>query len=314
LELTAIGVGTWAIGGGGWSFAWGKQDDDASVAAIHCALDHGVNWIDTAFVYGLGHAEEVVGRAVKGMSERPIIATKCGRLGHPDGTVYKCIKADSVRRECENSLRRLGVDEIDLYQIHWPEPDEEIEEAWGCLQELLKEGKIRYAAVSNFSVEQLERIAPIGAVTSLQPPYSMLKRDIESSQIPYCRENNIGILAYSPMQKGLLTGTMTPERMANLDPEDHRRRDPMFNEPQLPVHLRFVERLSKLAEAAGRTPAQLALAWTLRDETVTSAITGMRNAVQTRETCAAGDWVLEAALVDEIASALAEHAAELAEK
>lgn len=292
LELTTVGLGTWAMGGGGWKFGWGPQDDKQSIETIHNSLELGINWVDTAAVYGLGHSEEVMGEAIKGLAELPIIATKCGRIWDERGNIGSSLSRESIRTECEASLKRLKVDVIDLYQIHWSVPDEDIEEGWGTMAELVQEGKIRYAGVSNFSVEQLERILPIHPVASLQPPYSMLKRGIEDSLLGFCSENNIGVIVYSPMQKGLLTGKMTHERIENLPEDDHRKRDPLFQEPVLSRILQWVEQLRPLAENSGRSLAQLAIAWVLARPEVTSAIVGARSMGQIEETVRAGNWVL----------------------
>lgn len=292
LELTTIGLGTWAVGGGGWSFAWGPQDDEESISTIHRAIELGINWIDTAPVYGLSHAEEVVGKALKGLKEKPIIATKCGRVWDEDGNISGCLKKDSIHSEVEESLGRLGIDVIDLYQIHWSIPDKDIEEAWGAIADLIREGKVRYGGVSNFSVEQLKRIHPIHPVASIQPPYSILVRGIEHELLSFCEENNIGVIAYSPMQKGLLTGTFTSERMQNLPEDDHRRRDPMFQEPELSNNLAFVEKLCSIAEKKGKTVAQLAISWVLRRPEVTAAIVGARHPFQIEETVVAGELML----------------------
>lgn len=300
LELTTIGLGTWAMGGGGWSFAWGPQDDEESISTIHRAIELGINWIDTAPVYGLSHAEEVVGKALKGLKEKPIIATKCGRVWDEDGNISGCLKKDSIHSEVEESLGRLGIDVIDLYQIHWPIPDEDIEEAWGAIADLIREGKVRYGGVSNFSVEQLKRIHPIHPVASIQPPYSILVRDIEHELLSFCEENNIGVIAYSPMQKGLLTGTFTSERMQNLPEDDHRRRDPMFQEPELSNNLAFVEKLCSVAEKKGKTVAQLAISWVLRRPEVTAAIVGARHPFQIEETVVAGELMLSKEDIDAI--------------
>jgi aryl-alcohol dehydrogenase-like predicted oxidoreductase len=294
LVFSVVGVGTWAMGGSGWKFSWGPQDDEQSIRTIRKALDAGINWIDTAAVYGLGHSEEVVGRALAGMRERPFVATKCGRIPKPDGSLISRISRESIREEAENSLRRLQTDAIDLYQIHWPDPEEQIEEAWQTMADLVQEGKIRYAGVSNFNPTQIKRILPIHPVASVQPPYSMLRRDVEAELLPFCRENRIGVVVYSPMQKGLLTGKITHERMASLPADDHRRRDPMFNDPQLTRILKLVEGLRPIAETHGMTLAQLAVAWTLRRPEVTSAIVGMRSPEQAAELTAAGEQVLHA--------------------
>ncbi len=300
LGLTTIGLGTWAMGGGGWSFAWGPQDDDESISTIHRAIELGINWIDTAPVYGLNHAEEVVGKALKGLKEKPIIATKCGRVWDEDGNISGCLKKDSIHSEVEESLGRLGIDVIDLYQIHWPIPDEDIEEVWGAIADLIREGKVRYGGVSNFSVEQLKRIHPIHPVASIQPSYSILVRDIEHELLSFCEENNIGVIAYSPMQKGLLTGTFTSERMQNLPEDDHRRRDPMFQEPELSNNLAFVEKLCSVAEKKGKTVAQLAISWVLRRPEVTAAIVGARHPFQIEETVVAGELMLSKEDIDAI--------------
>lgn len=292
LNLTAVGLGTWAIGGGGWQYGWGPQDDRESIAAIHRALELGINWIDTAPVYGLGRSEEIVGKAIKELKERPIIATKCGRVWDEKGNISGCLKKESIRSEVEASLKRLDIDVIDLYQIHWPDPDEEIEEGWQTIADLIKEGKIRYAGVSNFSVEQLKRIEPIHPVASLQPPYSMLERGVEKELLSWCAENNIGVIVYSPMQKGLLTGKFTRERIQNLPLDDHRRKDPLFQEPKLSMNLELVEALRPIARRNGRTVAQLAIAWVLRRAEVTAAIVGARRPSQIEETAPAGDWIL----------------------
>ncbi len=280
LQLTSIGVGAWAIGGGGWQFGWGAQDDYDSIAAIHAALDAGVNWIDTAAVYGLGHSEEVVARALQGRSKRPYVFTKCERNWDGNRKIYKSLKRDSIRRELEDSLRRLRVDVIDLYQIHWPEPDEDVEEGWTTLAELKAEGKVRWIGASNFSAAQLERASRIAPVTSLQPPYSLLSREIEQSQLPYAAEHNIGVIVYSPMKSGLLTGAMTKERVAAMPPDDFRRNTAPFKEPLLSRNLRLAELLKQIGERHGRTAGEVAIAWTLRNPAVTAAIVGMRSASQ----------------------------------
>ena len=295
LHLTTIGLGAWAIGGGGWIFGWGPQDDADSIAAIHRALDLGINWVDTAAVYGGGHSEEVVGQALAGRRDRVIVATKCGRiLESLKDQPYGRLKADSVRREAEASLRRLKTDVIDLYQIHWPDPDEDIEEGWGAVADLIREGKVRYGGVSNFSVAQLKRIQPIHPVASVQPPYSMLRRGIEEELLAYCAANNIGVIVYSPMQAGLLTGKMTRERVSLMPTDDWRPRSEHFQEPRLSANLALVEALRPIAERQGRTVAQLALAWVLRRPEITAAIVGARNPAQIEETAPAGDWQLSA--------------------
>jgi len=280
LNLSAIGVGAWAIGGGGWAFAWGAQDDNESVEAIQAMIAKGVNWIDTAAVYGFGHSEEIVGRAVKGVSEKPYLFTKCARRWNDKGEILKVIKRESVMEECENSLKRLGVDTIDLYQMHWPEPDEDVEEGWGAMAELQKQGKVRWIGVSNFSVAQLKRAQAIAPVTSLQPPYSMITADVGHEILPYCLAQNIGTIVYSPMKAGLLTGAMTKERAENLPADDWRRRNPSFQEPDLSRNLALVELLRELGAAHGRSPGEVAVAWALHNPAVTAAIVGVRSAKQ----------------------------------
>jgi aryl-alcohol dehydrogenase-like predicted oxidoreductase len=307
LRLSSIGCGTWAMGGGGWKFGWGAQDDGESIRAIHAALDAGINWIDTAAIYGHGHAEEVVGQAIKGRRHEVIVATKCGRVWEGDSReIGKRLTRDSVHAEVDRSLARLGVDVIDLYQIHWPEPDEEIEEGWGAVADLVKAGKVRFGGVCNFSVAQLNRIQPIHPVTSLQPPYSMLRRAIETDLVPWADEHNAGILAYSPMQAGLLTGRFSRERVASLADDDWRGKNPFFQEPQLSAILAKVERLRPVAARLGITLSQLSLAWVLRLPAVTSAIVGSRNPGQIQETAAAGDVSLPADVVAEIEEILAD--------
>ena len=301
LNLTTIGLGTWAMGGGDWKFGWGPQDDTNSVNAIHAALDKGINWIDTAAIYGHGHAEEVVGKAIKGIRNEVIIATKCGRVWEGDSReIGKSLRADSIRGEVEASLKRLAIEVIDLYQIHWPEPDEEIEEGWGTVADLVREGKIRYGGVSNFSLEQLKRAQAIHPITSLQPPYSMLRREIEKEIMPYCGTNQIGIIAYSPMQAGLLTGKFTKERAAGLPESDWRSRHPFFMEPQLSINLQAIEQLRKIANEKKVSLSQLSLAWVLRNEEVTSAIVGARSPQQIVETAKAGDMSLTKAEIEAI--------------
>lgn len=281
LQLTPIGFGAWAIGGGNWEFAWGPQDDDESIRAIQRALDLGVNWIDTAAIYGLGHSEEMVGRALKGYSgAHPLVFTKCSMRWHQDGSIYRSLKAGSLREELEASLRRLQVETIDLYQIHWPNPETEIEEGWEALARFKEEGKIRWIGVSNFNVEQLKRAGKIAPVTSLQPPYSMLRRAIEQEILPYAREQGIGVINYSPMVSGLLTGKMTAERVAALPGDDWRRRAVEFNEPRLSRNLKLVELLREIGRGHDVEPGVIAVAWTLRHPAITAAIVGGRSAQQ----------------------------------
>ena len=293
LHLTPIGLGTWAMGGGDWKFGWGDQDDAASIASVHQALDAGVNWIDTAAIYGHGHAERAVGKAIQDRRDDVLIATKCGRVWEGESReIGKSLRRDSVHREVDVSLQRLGIDCIDLYQIHWPEPDEEIEEGWGAVAELVEAGKIRYAGVSNFNMEQLKRIQPIHPVTSLQPPYSMLRREVEEEVLPYCRENQIGIVAYSPMQAGLLTGRFSKERVQNLPANDWRKANPFFTSPQLEANLSIIEQLRPVAAQMEITLPQLALAWVLRRSEMTAAIAGARRPDQILETVKAGEIVI----------------------
>ena len=298
LNITNIGLGTWAIGGGGWKFAWGPQDDKESIAAIRKAIDVGINWIDTAAIYGLGHSEVIVGKAIKDIKEKPIIATKCCKRWDKKRRILNSLKKDSIRSEVEASLRRLKVDVIDLYQIHHPSPDEEIEEGWETIANLVKEGKVRYGGVSNFSVEQLKRIQPIHPVASLQPPYSMLERGVEDELLEYCGENNIGVIVYSPMQRGLLTGKFSKERVQNLPNDDHRHKNMHFQEPKLSANLELVESLRPVAERNNITLAQLAIAWVLRRKEVTAAIVGARSQSQIQETAAAGDVKLTEADIE----------------
>ncbi|MGA2596973.1 MAG: aldo/keto reductase [Bryobacteraceae bacterium] len=298
LKITPIGIGAWAMGGGGWAFAWGPQDDNESIEAIHAALNAGINWIDTAAVYGLGHSEEVVARALEGRSNKPYVFTKCERVWDKDGKISGSLKADSVRRECEASLRRLKLDVIDLYQIHWPQPQEDIEEGWTAMAKLKEEGKVRWIGVSNFTVEQMERCLRIAPITSLQPPYSLLARDVEDKAFPFVAKHNIGVIVYSPMKSGLLSGAMTKERVANFAPDDHRRNRPEFKEPALSDNLKLAEQLRQIGARHGRTTGEAAIAWTLRRPEVTAAIVGMRSAEQVKGVIGALDFRLTA---DEIA-------------
>ncbi len=280
LQLTPVGFGAWAIGGGNWEFAWGPQDDNQSVAAIHRALDLGINWIDTAAIYGLGHSEEIVAKALKSASHKPLVFTKCSMRWHQDRSIYRSLKASSVREELESSLRRLGLDTIDLYQVHWPNPEVEIEEGWEELARLKEQGKIRWIGVSNFSVAQIERVRKISPVTSLQPPYSMLRRAIEQELLPYAQANNIGVINYSPMVSGLLTGQMTAERVAGFPADDWRKRAVEFNEPRLSRNLKLVDLLRQIGSRHGVTPGVVAVAWTLQHPAITAAIVGGRSAEQ----------------------------------
>ncbi|MBN2020496.1 MAG: aldo/keto reductase [Sedimentisphaerales bacterium] len=305
LELTVVGLGTWAIGGP-WQFGWGPQDDNEAVAAILRALDLGINWIDTAPIYGCGHSEELVGKALKQTKIKPIIATKCSLLWNEKREKVGCLKAKSIRKESEDSLKRLGIEAIDLYQMHWPDPEADIEEGWGEMARLKKEGKVRFIGVCNYNTRQLDRIRKIAPVTSLQPPYSMIRRDTEKELLPYCAEHNIGVVVYSPMQRGLLTGKFSKQYLATLAPDDHRLRMPEFTEPQFSVNLEFVEKLKPIAQKAGKTIAQLAIAWVLHRPEVTAAIVGARKPAQIAETAFAGDWILSQKNIDEIEKLLME--------
>src|SRR5947199_1284872 len=291
LFITPIGFGAWAIGGSGWEFGWGEQDDKASVAAIHRALDLGVNWIDTAAVYGMGHSEEVIASALRTWhGPRPYVFTKCGLRWDEQGYVQRNLKAESIRRECEDSLLRLNLDVIDLYQIHWP--TEDLEEGWTAMTQLQKEGKVRWIGVSNFNLEEMRQAQAIAPITSLQPPYSLVRREVEQDILPYCRSEGLGVIVYSPMASGLLTGAMTRERAASLPNSDWRSRDLEFHEPKLSKNLALVERLRKVGERYGRPPGQVAIAWALQNPAVTGAIVGARNARQVEGNVGAADLQL----------------------
>jgi aryl-alcohol dehydrogenase-like predicted oxidoreductase len=309
LSITPIGFGAWAIGGSGWAFAWGAQDDRDSIAAIHEALDAGINWIDTAAVYGLGHSEEVVARALDGVRQRPYVFTKCGMVWDQHREIDFRLKAASVRRECEASLRRLKVERVDLYQIHWPQPAEDIEEGWRVLAQLQQEGKVRWIGVSNFDVPQLRRALTIAPVTSLQPPYSLLDRRVERELLPFAARNDVGVIAYSPMASGLLTGVMTRERIASLSDDDWRKDSPNYQEPLLSRNLRLVDLLRAIGARHGRTPAEVAVAWVLHNPAVTGAIVGARRPGQVRGVVGAADLRLGAQDLAEIDSLLRREAA-----
>jgi aryl-alcohol dehydrogenase-like predicted oxidoreductase len=303
LEITRVGFGAWAIGGGGWEFGWGPQEDQESIETIHRALELGVNWIDTAAAYGFGHSEEVVGRALAGLDERPYVFTKASLVPGPGGRVLHNLKRDSVLREAEASLRRLGIDAIDLYQIHWPNPETDIEEGWSALAELKEQGLVRHIGVSNFDVDQLRRIQAIAPVETLQPPYSLIARDVEDEILPFTRSEGIGVIVYSPMGSGLLTGAMTRERIANLPENDWRKRDARFVEPQLSRHLAMVERLQTVAARHDTTPGAVAAAWTLRNPAVDGAIIGFRRPDQVDAVLDAGRLELSDADVAHIEAA-----------
>ena len=280
MHIAPVGFGAWALGGGGWLYSWGPQDDRESIAAIHHALDLGINWIDTAAGYGLGHSEEVVGQALTGMAERPYVFTKCSLPWNERGEIIASLKRDSIRRECEGSLRRLKLDVIDLYQIHWPRPDEDIEEGWATLAELQREGKVRWIGISNFDVAQMRRAEAIAPINSLQPPYSLIRPEVEHEILPYCQEHNMGVIVYSPMYSGLLSGRMTAERIKNMPPDDWRQRDPEFQMPRLERNLRLVSALTEIGQRYGVEPGAVAVAWTLRHPGVTGAIVGARRPSQ----------------------------------
>jgi aryl-alcohol dehydrogenase-like predicted oxidoreductase len=312
LHITPVGYGAWAIGGSGWQFAWGSQNDNDSIAAIHRSLELGVNWIDTAAVYGLGHSEEVVARALKTWSgPRPYVFTKCGLRWDTKGNVKRVLSSDSIRREVEDSLRRLSVEVIDLYQVHWPpDPDSgELEEGWSTLASLQRQGKVRWIGVSNFSVQQLRRAQAVASVTSLQPRYSLVHREVEDQDLPYCRRENIGVIVYSPMASGLLTGAMTRERAAKLPNDDWRRTHPDFTEPNLSRNLALVECLRQIARRHNRSAGEAAIAWTLHNAAVTGAIVGARNAGQAEGVMRAGELHLTDEDVSEIETLVAETAA-----
>lgn len=306
LEITAVGFGAWAIGGTGWHGAWGSQDDDEAVGAIRRAVELGVNWVDTAAVYGLGHSEELVARALKGVpdADRPYVFTKCSLVWDGGGDVSNVLKKDSVKRECEDSLGRLQTDVIDLYQIHWPRPDEDIEEGWQALAELKEEGKVRHIGVSNFDAGQMERADGIAPVETLQPPYNALRRDIEEEILPYAQENDIGVIVYSPMASGLLSGKMTRERVENMPSDDWRRNNEQFNDPKLSRNLDLVEKLREIGERHDKSPAEVAISWTLRHPAVSAAIVGGRRPDQVDGIVGAADFRLSDDEVKEIEASI----------
>jgi aryl-alcohol dehydrogenase-like predicted oxidoreductase len=305
LNITSIGFGAWAIGGGDWQFAWGSQDDEDSIGAIHRALDAGVNWIDTAAVYGLGHSEEVVGRALKQTDQKPYVFTKCSMTWGADRKIVQTMK--KIRQECEASLRRLGIGTIDLYQIHWPVPDEELEEGWHTMADLQREGKVRWIGVSNFSVSQMERARRIAPVTSLQPPYSMINRSNEAEILPWCKKHGIGVINYSPMQSGLLTGAMTKERVAAMPDNDFRKRAKNFQEPNLSRNLKLADLLKNIGARHDVSAGVVAIAWTLHNPAITAAIVGGRSAKQVDGTLPAATFRLSEDEFTEIGTFLKEH-------
>jgi len=300
LEITRVGFGAWAIGGGGWEFGWGRQDDDESIAAIHRALEHGINWIDTAAAYGFGHSEQVVGRALAGVEPQPYVFTKCSLLEGPGRAVAHSLKRDSILREAHDSVQRLGVDAIDLYQIHWPIPAEDIEEGWAALAELKAQGLVRHIGVSNFDVEQLRVIQGIAPVETLQPQYSLIERDVEQATLPFAEREEIGVIVYSPMGSGMLTGKMTRERIEQLTDDDWRKRDERFREPRLSRNLELVDRLTAVAERYDTAPGAVAIAWTLRNPAVDGAIVGFRRPDQVDPLVAAASLELTDEDLDEI--------------
>jgi aryl-alcohol dehydrogenase-like predicted oxidoreductase len=309
LLITRLGLGTWAIGGSGWQFGWGAQDDRESIRAIREALDAGINWIDTAAVYGLGHSEEIVAQALEGVPQKPYVFTKCSMVWNDDRQISRSLKAESVRRECEASLRRLRVERIDLYQVHWPEPDADIEEGWTELARLQEEGKIHYLGVSNFNVSQMKRAQAITPITSLQPPYSLVNRKVEHEILPFAARENIGVIAYSPMASGLLTGAMTRERIAGLPDDDWRKRNANFQEPLLSRNLCLVRRLRDIGIRYGLSAGEVAVAWVLRNSAVTAAIVGARKPGQIKGVLGAARLRLSDADLAEIDQFLAKSAA-----
>ena len=282
LQLTPIGFGAWAIGGGNWDFAWGAQDDNDSIQAIHAALDEGINWIDTAAIYGLGHSEEIVAKALQSAPKKPLVFTKCSMRWDADRKIYRSLIAKSVAEELEASLRRLNLETIDLYQVHWPNPEEQIEEGWAELARQQKAGKVRWIGVSNFNIDQMKRVQAIAPITSLQPPYSMLRPAVQDQLLPYCLEQGIGVINYSPMASGLLTGRMSAERITSMPSDDWRRKAPEFNEPRLSRNLRLVEVLREIGSAHGVQPGVVAVAWTLHHPAITAAIVGGRSGEQVK--------------------------------
>jgi aryl-alcohol dehydrogenase-like predicted oxidoreductase len=307
LLITPLGVGAWAIGGGGWAFGWGPQDDRQSVAAIRAALEAGWNWIDTAAVYGLGHSEEVVARALEGVAARPYVFTKCALCWDAGGKIVNRLKRASVLQECEASLRRLKLDAIDLYQIHWPDPAEDIEEGWEAVVRLKEQGKVRWGGVSNFNVPQLKRIAPLGRVTSLQPPYSIISPEVETEILPHCQRQGTGVIVYSPMKSGLLSGRMTAERVRALPEDDFRKRAVAFQEPRLGRNLALADLLREIGAPHGRTPGEVAIAWCLRHPAVTGAIVGLRDPGQLAGVAGAAAFRLTPEEIDRIARFMAAH-------
>jgi aryl-alcohol dehydrogenase-like predicted oxidoreductase len=304
LDLTAVGLGTWAIGGPS-QFGWGPQDDTDSMDTILKAMELGINWIDTAPIYGCGHSEEVVGQAIQRMGHKPMIATKCGLLWDSKREKLNNLTRVSIRRECDDSLKRLKVDRIDLYQIHWPTPDAQIEEAWEAMARCVEEGKVRFLGACNMTIQQIERLQKVWPVAAVQMPYSVLSRGIEKDMLEYCGKNGIGVVCYSPMQKGLLTGKFSADYLKTMSPEDYRLvRDRDFKSPRFEKNIAVADELKKVAADFGEAVAQLAIAWVLRRQEVTSAIVGARKPQQIEQTAGAGDWVLEAEILEKVEAIL----------
>jgi aryl-alcohol dehydrogenase-like predicted oxidoreductase len=306
MQITPIGLGAWAIGGGQWEFGWGSQEDKQSIMALKRGLDLGINWIDTAAAYGLGHSEEIVGEAIKGR-ERPLIFTKCSLVWDDDRRIHNSLKRDSIRREADASLKRLNIEAIDLYQIHWPDPDSEIEEGWSTLAELKQEGKVRHIGGSNFNVEQLRRAEKIAPVETLQPPYSLIHREAEKEILPYCHEHNIGVIVYSPMASGLLSGRMTKERIQNMPDDDWRKRDPEFQEPRLSRNLELARLLTEIGYPHNVPAGVVAIGWTLHNPAVTGTIVGVRNPDQIEELVIASEFRLKDSELEQINEFLETH-------
>ena len=308
MQITPLGLGTWAIGGGNYQFGWGSQDDTESIAVIQRALELGINWVDTAAVYGLGHSEEIVGRALKEYSgERPYVFTKCSRVWNEKGEISSSLKADSIKREVENSLRRLQLDVIDLYQMHWPNPNSDMEEGWSTMAQLKKEGKVRYIGVSNFNVEQMQRAERIAHVDTLQPPYSLIHPDVENDVLRYCEQQDIGVIVYSPMMSGLLTGAMNAERVQKMPEDDWRKRNPEFQEPRLSRNLELANLLSEIGYPHNLPAGVVAVAWALRNPVVTGAIVGGRRPQQIEDLVPAAEFRLSESELAQIDKFLQEH-------
>ena len=307
LQITPLGVGAWAIGGGGWSFGWGPQDDDESIKTINRALDLGINWIDTAAVYGLGHSEEIVGKAIQERETKSLLFTKCSLVWNDQGEISNSLKAASIRRELEASLRRLHVDMIDLYQIHWPNPEGDIEEAWETMAKLKKEGKIRALGVSNFNIEQMRRVQKIAPIDSLQTPYSLIRPEVEKDLLPYCEQHHIGVIVYSPMMSGLLTGRMTRDRVERMPNDDWRKHSEEFQEPRLSHNLELANLLGEIGYLHSIPAGAVAIAWTLRNPVVTGAIVGVRSPEQVEELIPAAEFRLNDLELKQINQFLQDH-------